>query len=182
MKMGDLKERLKKGLKRLDKILGRGQEMQNYTFVIPLSSIKEPIWYPFYIKEGKKLTWFSLSPTKNGKIRGIPLPFGEGGFTPLYPDLKKPQLNFTIGMSVEDKENFVKLANKISEECKVPLYTFRCFNCHKLYVLLPNEFWPTFKMKNGKINLVYECRRCLLEKGQTMAWGRPLIEDWEWKF
>jgi hypothetical protein len=152
------------------------------------SLLKEPIWFPVYIrekkflKEKKGIIWLSVFPAEDGKIRG-PISLPETHMSPVHFDWEKGELIFHLKIKTDEKskENFEKLARTISKEEKVPLYTFRCVNCHRLYVLLPKEYVAGWGSKKGKIETVFQCRRCLLEKGQKMAWGIPLIEDWEFK-
>lgn len=154
-------------------------------YVIPISEVREPIWFPVYVKEKrlffhrkKGIMWLSVFPTEDGRVK-FPYIISKNRFTPVHVDLESGELTFVLMQSKEEREIFERIARNISEEQGVPRYTFRCVECHRLYVLLPKEFIGSLMAEEEKIKFTYTCRHCLLEKGKTMAWGRPLIEDWE---
>jgi tetratricopeptide (TPR) repeat protein len=161
-----------------------------HTFTIPADILEEPIWFPVEVtkgnwlsrKKGLVLLSFLNQEMFSDEIRKLNLEYSKVDL-PVDFDSKKMELSFSLELDEEQKRKFEECAKIISERQNVVRYTFRCNQCHKLYVFLPVEIFlgeiESVKISNSQSTIAvkgFNCRRCLLEKGQKMAWGISLFD------
>jgi len=153
------------------KIIGtiRNQKKQFYRFTITASSIKEEIYFPAKIKNKMRLV---SAFCKDGRFKVNLFPMHD--FESYVQFDEEGNLFFEAEMKQEKRENYENVAKQKSVEQKVLFYTFRCHECGRLYVL--PEMFPEFGAKNGDVDFIPICRFCHLKKGNTVVWGKYLLD------